>query len=119
MDPLLIIFIILSVLLLALFLPIKGARSYGYTPPKKRIHEAEAVLSRRLLSPGSEAYQAYYTLHPEHKAADDKSRQTPGLLAPGSRYYQQATFAASAANFQVIDHLGSLVQPSVPGGGRR
>ncbi len=111
MDPVIIISIILTAIILVLFLPIKGARSYAYTPPKKRFHEAEAVLSRRLLSPGNDAYNAYYANHPEQKQADDKSRQAPGLLKPGSKYYHRATFAAAEANFQLIDHLGTLIHP--------
>lgn len=108
MDPLTIIVILFSAIILALLLPIKGARSYQYTPPKERFHEAEAVLSRRLLVPGSDAYKAYYHKHPEHKAADDKSRLAPGLLSPASKHHHRPTFAASEANFQLIDFLGSL-----------
>ncbi|MDX2430582.1 MAG: reductive dehalogenase domain-containing protein [Bacteroides sp.] len=112
MDPVILIVIIVAAIILVFFLPIKGARLYAYTPPKKRFHEAEAVLSRRLLSPGTEAYNAYYSTHPDQKKADDKSRQAPGLLKPDSKYYHRATFAASRANFQLIDFLGTLISPS-------
>ena len=79
MDPVILIIIFIAAIILVLFLPIKGARSFGYTPPAKRFHEADAVLSRRLLSPGTEAYDSYYSSHPGQKLADDKSRQAPGL----------------------------------------
>ena len=108
MDLLLLILIIFSALVIALFLPIKGARSYKYTPPKERFHEAEAVLSRRLLLPGTITYDAYYLAHPDHKTADDKSRQAPGLLSSRAKHHHKATFAASRANFQLIDLLGTL-----------
>lgn len=104
------IIIIISAIILVLFLPIKGARSYRYTPPEKRYHEADAVLSRRLLSPGTEAYNAYYTLYPERKKPDDKSREAPGLLSTDSKYYHPATFAASNANFQIVEFLASLTK---------
>lgn len=115
MDPVIIILIIVSAITLALFVPLKGARSYKYTPPKKRFHEAEAVLSRRLLIPGTEAYDSYYQAYPEHKEADDKSRSAPGLLSPASRFNHKATFAASKANFQLIDFLGALTHGQNPG----
>ena len=101
MDLLIFILIIISVLILALFLPIKGARSYRYIPPEKRFHEADAVLSRRLLIPGTDAYEAYYKTHPEQKKADDKAREAPGLLSEGAKYHDRATFAASRANFTI------------------
>lgn len=108
MDPVFIIVIVSTAIILILFIPLKGARSYRYTPPSLRMHEADAVLSRRLLSPGSEAYEDYYSKHPERKNSDDKSRLSPGLLSPDSKYYHPATFAAARGNFHVIDFLGSL-----------
>lgn len=108
MDPLILIIIIITAIALILFLPIKGARSYRYTPPVNRFHEGDAVLSRRLLTPDTEAYNAYYSLNPERKKADDKSRQSPGLLSSGSKYYHPATFAASSANFQIVEVLAAL-----------
>jgi reductive dehalogenase len=115
MDPAILIIIIISAIILVLILPIKGARSYGYTPPAKRFHEADAVLSRRLLLPGTEAYNAYYSLYPERKKTDDKSRQSHGLLSNRSKYHHPSTFAAARANFQVIDFLGALThgQPQI------
>lgn len=107
MDPLILIIIIMAIALI-LFLPIKGARSYRYKHPIKRFHEADTVLSRRLLVPDTEAYNEYYSLYPERKRADDKSRQSPGLLSSDSKYYHPATFAASNANFQIIDLLAAL-----------
>jgi len=114
MGPVIIIIIVLSAILLLLFLPLKGARSYKYTPPKHRVHEADAVLSRRLLTPGTAAYEAYYKAHPDQKEADDKSRQNPGLLSNSSKHQDKATFAAARANFQIIDFLGTLIEPSRP-----
>jgi reductive dehalogenase len=105
----------LGVLLLIFILPLKGAGSFDYKPPSGRIHEADVVLSRRLLTPGTTAYESYYTEHPEFKEADDRSRLAPGLLNEKARYYEAGTFAASRANFQVIDYLGALTHgPHTP-----
>jgi len=107
---LLTVLLVLALLILIFFLPVKGARSYEYTPPSNRIDEADAVLSRRLLVPGTADYENYYSKHPENREADDRSREAPGLLKSGARYYHKTTFAASEANFEVIDHLGLLVE---------
>ncbi len=93
---------------LLLFIPFKGARSFSLSRPVKRVNEADIVLSRRLLVPGSEAYDSYYKLHPEFLKADERSRKTPGLLDSRSRYYHTGTFAAAKANFEVIEYLGRL-----------
>jgi ferredoxin len=108
MDPVILVSGIVVLVAIVLFIPVKGARSYLYQPPSKRFHEADAVLSRRLLTPGSDEYQSYYQIHSQEKETDDRSRQSPGLLSERSRYHHRATFAAARANFEVIDHLGSL-----------
>ncbi len=105
MDQAFIIFSIIGVIGLILFLPIKGAGSFEYEPPSSRIHEADVVLSRRLLNPDTEAYKDYYNKHPDFKQTDDRSRQTPGLLSEKSRHYDPGTFAAAKANFEIIDSL--------------
>jgi reductive dehalogenase len=112
MNLLLIVFCILGLTGLILFLPIKGARSFIQHTPVKRIHEGDVVLSRRLLTPGSKAYKAYYQLHPEFKAVDDRSRKTPGLLDKKARFFHTGTFAAATANFELIEHMGKLIHSS-------
>lgn len=113
MGLIILIFCIVAVAALILFLPIKGAASFRYQPPSERFHEADAVLSRRLLSPGTEAYDTYYTRNPGNRIADDRSREAPGLLSDNARYYHRATFAASRANFELIDFLGSITREEV------
>jgi len=112
MDLTFIFLCLIGAVALILFLPFKGAGSFSYEPPSNQIHEADAVLSRRLLKPGTKAYDSYYVAHPELKEADDRSRQTPGLLNNHARYYDPASFAAAKANFQVIDFLGDLTHDS-------
>ncbi|MEN8230327.1 MAG: 4Fe-4S dicluster domain-containing protein [Bacteroidota bacterium] len=96
-----------AVTALVLFLPIKGASSFSYQSPAKRVHEADAVLSRRLLHPGTNAYESYYRQHPEFKSADDRSREAPGLLSDRSRFHHPGTFAAAKANFEIIETLNA------------
>ena len=108
MSLVIIIICIFGLIGLVLFLPFKGAGKYEFQPPVERFHEADAVLSRRLLQPGTAIYNSYYDAHSGYKQRDDRSREEPGLLASGSLYYDPATFTAAKANFQITDHIGSL-----------
>jgi ferredoxin len=118
MDPGFLIICILGGILLLLFLPFRGAHRYDYQPPSVRFHEADAVLSRRLLKPGSLAYEAYYHEHPLLKEQDDLSRKAPGLLSKQSRYYHPGTFAAATSNFHLIETLGTYTN-HLPGESRK
>lgn len=109
MNLFLIILCILGGTGLVLFLPLKGARDFILPRPDKRVHEADVVLSRRLLVPGTEAYKSYYQVHPEFRAVDDRSREAAGLLSQNARYFHAGTFAAANANFEVIDFLGGFI----------
>jgi len=108
MTPLLIVFCIILILGLIFFLPFKGAQSFILGRPVQRIHEADIVLSRRLLHPGTEAYESYYENHPELRLTDDRSRKTPGLLSKHSQLYQSGTYAAGSANFEIIKFLRGI-----------
>jgi ferredoxin len=101
---------LLLFLLILLFLPLKGARSFSYRPPTQRFHEADSVLSRRLLQPGTTAYDLYYQHHPEFKLPDDRSRSESGLLSDTSRYYRPGSFQAARANFRLIEWMGPLTR---------
>lgn len=109
MNPLMIVLCSLGGFGLLFFIPWKSARSYVSDRPHKRIHEANAVLSRRLLVPGSKAHESYYKKHPEFLVSDEKSRKSPGLLNKNSRFYHRGTFAAARASQEVIEHLGKLI----------
>jgi len=114
MSLLLIVLCCFSGIGLILFFPYKGARSFILNRPVNRIHEADAVLSRRLLIPGSKEYESYYKLHPEFLEADDRSRKAPGLLNHKAHYYHKGTFAAANANFELINYLGELTHKEYP-----
>lgn len=109
MNLFLIILCILGGTGLVLFLPLKGARNFILPRPDKRVHEADVVLSRRLLVPGTEAYNSYYQVHPEFRVVDDRSREAAGLLNKNARYFHAGTFAAANANFVVTGFLGGLI----------
>lgn len=115
MNPVFIVLCIFGGINLIIFFPFRGARSFIYHRPVKRVHEADAILSRRLLVPGSEAYESYYKLHPGFRAADELSRNSPGLLDNRSRYYHTGTFSSARANFKIIESLGGLLHGAPDG----
>ncbi len=103
--------IFLSVCLLAMivvFFPVSGTKRYNFETPTKRFHEADAVLSRRILQAGTSDYNSYYEKHPEHKNPDNQARNQPGLLSSKSKYFDSGTFSAAEANFIITDHLYAL-----------
>lgn len=114
MNPLLLVLCCLGGIGCILLFPYKGARSFILARPVKRIHEANVILSRRLLQPGGEAYDSYYKLHPEFLEADEKARKAPGLFDEYSRYFHAGSYAAALANQEIIDHLGKLVHNFKP-----
>jgi ferredoxin len=95
--------------ILLLVLPISGVSHITVgKPPRHRFHEEDAVLSRRLLEPGTDAYKAYYKKYPERRDPDDQARNNPGLLSPASSHHHPVTYAAAHAGFTVTGHLHSL-----------
>jgi ferredoxin len=115
MNPVIIVLCIIGGAGLILLLPLKGARSFIFYQPVRRVHEADTVLSRRLLVPGSKPYESYYKLHPEFQTEDDRSRMSPGLLDNNARHFQTGTFSAARANFEVIDFLGNFIHRPLSG----
>lgn len=100
------IFIVLS--LAILFLPIRKAGSFPGNPCEQ-IDERTIMFSRAKLEPGTQRYNDYYTLYPDHKTPDDKFRKSPGLLKPGTTYYDKAYFHAADINFNTVNALHPLV----------
>jgi reductive dehalogenase len=81
--------------------------------PTTRIDERDIMFSRARLEPGSDRFEAYYAEKPEHREADDRFRAEPGLLKPGSSYYDPFMFAAADASFETIAELHSMVDGPV------
>lgn len=103
------IVLIVTLFTITLFLlPLKGYNRLPETSYGARFHEADSVLSRRRLVPGTDGYKAYYKENPQFREADDKARKNPGLLSPASRYYEPVTFATADASFRVTEHLHAL-----------
>lgn len=81
--------------------------------PSQRVDERTTIFARARLVPGTDAYQNYYTDHPEHKAPDDAIRANPGLLEPGASFYNPLLAASPEGGFFLTEALRSAVDGPV------
>ncbi|HSR32005.1 MAG TPA: reductive dehalogenase domain-containing protein [Anaerolineae bacterium] len=88
-----------------LFLLPIGRVERGEDIPKRRIDERDIMFARADLEPGSRNYETYYTLRPENRASDDKTRALPGLLSPNASEANRLVFDATHATFDMIKTL--------------
>ncbi len=98
--------------ILLFLLPI-GRTERGNDLPQTRIDERDIPFARARLVPGTANYEAYYTLRPENKAEDDKTRSLPGLLSPDASEANLPVFAATGATFDLITYLHEATDGSV------
>lgn len=70
--------------------------------PAGQINEKTLMFSRKLLIPGSERFEEYYSEFPEHREPDDHFRSKPGLLSAKASFYEPFTFSSSKAIFDSI-----------------
>jgi len=101
--------IIFCVATVVLFLPIRRDKIENDTP-QKRIDERDTMFSRKELKEGTERFKEYYGNNPDKKILDDKFRKKPGLLKPGTTYYNPFHFAAADSSFETIAELHKMVE---------
>ncbi len=84
-------------------------------PPKPagRIDERNIMFARVSYQPASDRYTAYYEQHPDKEIEDNKFREKPGILQPGSSFYDPLFFNAAHASFDAIAALHSVVDGDV------
>jgi hypothetical protein len=90
--------VVVSVVLFVL--PV-GRVAAGPRVPQRRVDERDIMYARVELKPDTPAYDAYYSMRPERKAADDRMRSLPGLLSPDSLLADPLAFAAADVAFGV------------------
>ncbi|MEN8163450.1 MAG: 4Fe-4S dicluster domain-containing protein [Acidobacteriota bacterium] len=73
--------------------------------PSRRVDERDIMFARARLQPGSPEFEAYYRMHPEHRAGDDRTLALPGLLSPDSEMADPVAFAAADASFDLCENL--------------
>ncbi|MDH4198537.1 MAG: hypothetical protein OEW05_14075, partial [Candidatus Aminicenantes bacterium] len=81
--------------------------------PRGRFDERDIAFARQRLVPGSPAYEDYYRMRPENKAADDEVRSLPGLLSPRSTLADPFLFASAQGSFSLTEALRDAVDGPV------
>jgi len=105
--------ILLGIVLLVLFyLPI-GENPTGKDTPGIRFDERRIMFARNRLQPGSSEYQAYYEMHPDHEAEDNKTRAKPGLFSPEAKFANPFQYASAQGSFFMTDSLSDAVDGPV------
>ena len=97
---------------IAFLLPI-GRVERDHEEPRSRIDERDIMFARARLEPGTPNYDMYYTLRPENRAGDDKTRSLPGILSPEASEANPPVFGATAATFEFIEQLQGIVEGPV------
>jgi reductive dehalogenase len=90
-------------------------RPVHVTPQNGQIDERTIMFSRAELVPGTDRYDSYYRLYPEHLEQDLAFREHPGLLKPGTTFFNPLIFNAAKANFSTVEQLSSLVDGEANG----
>ncbi len=93
--------------------PSKTNKFQNRSIPFNRIDERDTMFSRKDMFPDTKHFREYYVKNPEKKAKDDLFRELPGLLKPGTIYYNRLAFAAANASFITIERLHSLVMGNI------
>lgn len=83
--------------------------------PKRRISvdERTIMFSRAELEPGTQRFADYYADHPEHLEKDNRFRTQPGILKPGSLFFNALVFAGADATFDTVSALHQKVDGPV------
>ncbi|MBN1386901.1 MAG: 4Fe-4S dicluster domain-containing protein [Bacteroidales bacterium] len=90
------------VILLLLFLPLKG-KKYETAVPEQHLDERDTMFSRNEIKPGEKRFDDYYDMRPENRSRDDAFRLKPGLLSPDSANYKRYAFASADASFEAVE----------------
>lgn len=97
------------VFLLWILLPGKFDEA-SFQAPRGLVDERDVMFSRMDLKPETKHYEAYYRKHPANRLADDAIRKHPGLLQPGTKFFDAYQFAAANVTFQTVEALHHLVE---------
>jgi len=102
----------------ALSLPVPGKSRVEPGVPVPGVDERDIMFSRAELAPGTSRFDEYYARHPARRAADDRFRREPGILARDAARFHPLGFPAADAAFWTIEMLRPYVDGQGRGGGR-
>jgi len=94
------------------FLPIGSSCAEG-GHPSRRVDERDIMFARARLVPGSEQFDTYYAMRPEHRESDDRTRSLPGLLSPTAPAADPVAFGSAEASFGITEALREEVNGPV------
>jgi reductive dehalogenase len=92
-----------------------GQVELGRDARMSRIDERDIPFARARLQPGSENFDAYYTLKPEKRSVDDRMRAQPGLLSSSSQKAHPLFFSAAEASFDLTEAVRTSVNGPIQG----
>lgn len=95
------------------FLPLSRPTNIKVGEIDERVDERDIMFSREEYEPGTQKYDTYYAMRPEHKEADDRLRQLPAMFEPGGRYYDAKLAPRVAATFDEVEALTPHVDGEV------
>ncbi len=106
---------VLAVVTFALlfFAPLGRKKPLLATPTGERFDERSMMFAREDYQPGSETFEQYYKMHPEHRKLDDSIRKRPELLGPGGRFYEPVLAQYIKSTFQTNREMLNLVDGPV------
>jgi hypothetical protein len=79
----------------------------------ERVDERDVMFAREEYHPGTDKYNTYYNMRPNHKEIDDKLRALPELLKPGGKYYDPIRSEEVNAIFAKIENMLDQVDGEV------
>ncbi|HCC70071.1 MAG TPA: 4Fe-4S ferredoxin [Bacteroidales bacterium] len=94
--------LVISLIVLLLFLPLKG-KQYEIAVPVRHRDERDTMFSRNEIKPGEERFDDYYRMRPGNREKDDAFRLKPGLLSPEAANYNRYAFACANASFEAVE----------------
>jgi ferredoxin len=94
------------------FLPVGGKAPFG-GQPSRRVDERDIMFARGRLVPGSADFEAYYSMRPEHRIGDGRTRSLAGLLSPEAELAEPLAFAAAEASFDLTEAVRESVDGEV------
>ena len=103
---------LLLIAVVAWFLPIGSVPQDGGRPIH-RVDERDIMFARARLVPGSQEFDAYYAMRPEHRDCDDQTRALPGLLSPEAPLAEPVAFGSAKASFSITEALRDEVDGPV------
>ena len=93
--------------------PTGTTQEFAQVRPRGRIDERSIMFARAELKPGTEKFERYYELNPQHRQPDDQFRKLPGLMSEQAGKFEALTFTAAGVSFSVVEELAGLINGNV------